>query len=169
MRGLHTQGGLRSPESGEGGQVHLIRGRYGYDRNRSPSRINEVGWKVFDALGPENVCVSPISLYEALAIVANGADNSSETEMELIRLLGCKTVRDANEMLGACHGRIDADIRGKIRFTTDNLMVVNKARTGRAEVKESYRESVRRAISFVVWRRTWRTARIQQRRGSESA
>ncbi len=134
-------------------QIHLVNGKYGFDKDLKPSPINELGWKVFDKIGLRNSALSPLSLYEAFGMLINGAKDSSDTQKELLDLLSMDTVKDVNDALSGSHQKIERDMTDDVTFSSANLLLANKGNDEADPVIESYRKVIEDIYKGDVWAR----------------
>ncbi len=58
--------------------------------------VDAFAWKVFDGVGDGNVLVSPLGLYKALGILANGTGQGTAAESALLKVLGSSDVGAMN-------------------------------------------------------------------------
>ncbi len=70
--------------------------------------IGAFAWKVFDGVGDGNILVSPMGLYRALGILANGAGQGTPSESALLKVLGSSDVGAMNTYAVGLDGRFES-------------------------------------------------------------
>ena len=66
------------------------------DLSEPSGDVNAFAWKVFDGVGDGNILVSPLGLYKAIGILANGAGQGTPAESALLKVLGSSDVGSMN-------------------------------------------------------------------------
>ncbi|MBR2254441.1 MAG: hypothetical protein IJ856_01260 [Candidatus Methanomethylophilaceae archaeon] len=92
--------------------------------------ISGIGWKLLDDDKEKRFFMSPYSIASVLGILANGAENGSVTQKEVLDVLSCKDTRQLNsEYLGLAR-ELEEVCGERAVVKSASLMIVDKTLVG---------------------------------------
>jgi len=130
---------------------HRITDQFHFDKDYIPNPINRQGWKVLDERSSDNSCLSPLSLYQALGMLANGTEKRSKAEKRLLDYLSVPSVTALNDLILDIRSKMSGSDSDSCSSNLASLLLANSLENSSEDISPSYRKTISDVFGSDVW------------------